>query len=325
MAIGGASGLLGTLLTEALTRRGDQVIRLVRRQEKLPDERQWNPDAGIISGPGLDDVDAVVNLAGAPIAGHRWTPKYKSEIVRSRIASTQTIVRALQVSHYEEFEDATTGTHASRFAGQCKVFLSANAVGYYGYDNGNALLPESAPPGTGFLANVCEEWQGAASPAANLGVQVAFLRTANVLDNHGGMMKLLRPLYLLGLGGRIGTGYQWVPWITSEDHVRAMLFLLDNPVNAPVNLCAPQPVRNKEFVDAYAHSLGRPARIPFPAPLVSRILTPQMVQETLLASQRAVPDALTELGFQFNQPTYEDALQWLQDNQSQAGQQQADH
>ena len=157
VAIGGASGLLGTRLAEALQDRGDEVVRLVRHPAKKPDEREWEPSAGLIDGPGLDDVDAVVNLAGAPIAGWRWSDKYKSELLRSRISTTQTVVRALQVAHYEALDkDPSLAENPGEFAGRCRVFLSANAVGYYGHNPGEAPLTEDSPAGEDFLADLCE-------------------------------------------------------------------------------------------------------------------------------------------------------------------------
>ncbi len=316
VAIGGSSGLLGSRLTEALRARGDDVVRLVRRPPTAPDERRWDPtgsgpddagdrstygpgiDAPGVQDPGLSDVDAVVNLAGASIAGWRWSHKYKGQILRSRIDSTATIVDALRLA-------------SANGKLRCKTFLSASAIGFYGYDRGDEVLTEKSTPGHGFLAQVCKGWESAANPATDLGVRVVHLRTANVLDPGGGIVKALRLPFLAGLGGRIGSGEQWFSWITSEDHVRAMLFLLDGAISGPVNLAAPDPVRNMQFVEDFARSLNRPAVIPLPTALLGVALTPQMVRETIAAGQRVVPETLEDGGFTFDHPTLTDALRLL--------------
>ena len=299
IAIGGASGMLGSRLTAALVDRGDEVVGLVRRPPTSESERQWDPRAGTISEPGLTDVDAVVNLAGAPIAGSRWSAEYKREILSSRILSTRTVVQALADAR-EEGSD------------RCKTFLSASAVGIYGFDCGDRLLPEDAPAGTGFLAGVCGAWEDEALPASDLGVRVVRLRTANVLSPRGGFLGALRPLFKLGVAGRIGDGRQWLSWIHIDDHVAAMVALLDGEVSGPVNLTAPNPVRNVAFTKEYGRVLGRPTFIQFPSPLARIALTPNMVDETVAAGQRAVPEALARSGYKFSYPVLGQALRNLE-------------
>ena len=299
IAIGGASGMLGSHLTAALVDRGDEVVGLVRRPPTSESERQWDPRAGTISEPGLTDVDAVVNLAGAPIAGSRWSAEYKREILSSRILSTRTVVQALADAR-EEGSD------------RCKTFLSASAVGIYGFDCGDRLLPEDAPAGTGFLAGVCGAWEDEALPASDLGVRVVRLRTANVLAPRGGFLGALRPLFKLGVAGRIGDGRQWLSWIHIDDHVAAMVALLDGEVSGPVNLTAPNPVRNVAFTKEYGRVLGRPTFIQFPSPLARIALTPNMVDETVAAGQRAVPEALARSGYKFSYPVLGQALRNLE-------------
>ena len=299
IAIGGASGMLGSHLTAALVDRGDEVVGLVRRPPTSESERQWDPRAGTISEPGLTDVDAVVNLAGAPIAGSRWSAEYKREILSSRILSTRTVVQALADAR-EEGSD------------RCKTFLSASAVGIYGFDCGDRLLPEDAPAGTGFLAGVCGAWEDEALPASDLGVRVVRLRTANVLSPRGGFLGALRPLFKLGVAGRIGDGRQWLSWIHIDDHVAAMVALLDGEVSGPVNLTAPNPVRNVAFTKEYGRVLGRPTFIQFPSPLARIALTPNMVDETVAAGQRAVPEALARSGYKFSYPVLGQALRNLE-------------
>lgn len=301
VAISGVSGTLGTRLRDHLERSGHQVIALVRRPPKGSSERQWDPEAGTMSAPGLEDVDAVVNLSGAPIAGFAWTKKYRKTILDSRLQTTSTLVEQIRQAR-------------SQGVGPT-VFLSASAVGYYGPDTGNRFITETSPKGPGFLACVASSWEDAANQARSAGTRVINLRTANVLAPEGGLIKVLRIPFLMGAGGRMGSGKQWFPWITAEDHVRAMTYLLesssDSGIEGPVNLAAPQPVRNKTFVKAYAASLGRPALIPFPSLPASLVLTRTMVEETVLAGQRAIPKVLSRAGFKFNQPTLQEALSWL--------------
>lgn len=289
VAIGGASGLLGSRLAEALIERGDEVIRLVRGPVTNFGQRSWDPREGTISGAGLRDVDAVVNLAGAPIAGARWSQSYRQEILNSRVNTTQTVVNAL-------------GEASASGNARCKTFLSASAIGIYGADRGDEILTERSSLGDGFLADVCRQWEGAAAPAADLGVRVVYLRTANVLAREGGMLKILRPLYLLGLGGKTGDGLQWFSWISAKDHVRAMIALLDGTLAGPVNMAAPHPVRNRTFTRDFARSLSRPAFLPFPRRAAALVLTEAMVEETIAAGQRVDPAVLRESGFVWEDP-----------------------
>lgn len=299
VAIGGASGLLGSKLTKALRDEGHEVVELVRRPSTKPEERSWDPTTNSIEAPGLADVDAVVNLAGASIAGSRWTESYKQKMRDSRVQTTKTVVEALRQARKDGND-------------RCETFLSASAMGIYGFEHGGEILTETSPQGTGFLAHVCESWEGAAKGAEDLGVRVAYLRTSNVMSNVGGMLPVLRIPFLLGLGGRIGTGKQWFSWITAEDHVRAMLFLLKTPISGPVNMTAPHPVQNEEFISQYAGHLNRPAFIPFPKFAAGLVLTKQMVDETIAAGQRVVPRVLEEAGFTWNQPTMKSAMRWLE-------------
>lgn len=281
VAIGGSTGLLGTALSRHLRGLGHEVVRLVRGQVTASDQRRWDPDAGRIDAPGLTDVDAAVNLAGAPIGGGRWTKERKTELRRSRIASTLTIVTSLDPG------------------GRCQRLLNGSAIGYYG-DVGIEVVDEATPPGRGFLAQVCTDWEAAADHAA---VSMATLRTGNVLTPSGGFLGAQRALFAAGLGGRIGDGRQFVSWIGLTDWLRAVTWLLDSELTGPVNLVAPNPVTNAAFTRAYGRFLNRPTLIPMPLFAVRALFTGEFVDEVLLASTRVRPARLLDAGFTFTQPT----------------------
>jgi len=286
VAIGGATGLLGTALARSLIRDGSEVVRLVRGEPTASDQRRWDPDAGRIASPGLDDVDAVVNFAGTPIAGARWTKERKAAIRRSRVTSTLTIVTSLSPD------------------GRCQRFLNGSAVGFYG-DTGTAVVDERDPVGRGFLAQVVGDWEAAVRHSP---VPSAMVRTGQVLAREGGFLGAQWMLFAAGLGGRIGSGRQFLSWISLADHVRAVEFLLANDLTGPVNLTSPAPVTNAAFTRAFGHHLNRPTVLPMPLPVVSAIFTREFVREALLSGQRAVPSRLTEAGFTFRHPTIGEAL-----------------
>jgi len=288
IAIGGSTGLIGSALTQHLRRTGHEVVRLVRRDPHSPDERRWDLDTASIGGPGLDDVDAVVNFAGAGIADARWTAARKRELVDSRVQSTQAIVNALQ------------------HEGQCRVFLSGSAIGYYG-DRGDEMLDETSTPGTDFLAGLVQRWEATAHEAADH-VRVATLRTGHVLAGQGGLLGKQKLIYQLGLGGRIGSGQQWVSWIALSDYVAAVMHLLQHEVSGPVNVVGPAPVRNTEFTEAFARALHRPAVLPLPLPVARAAFTNQMVDVAMLASQRVKPTVLELGGFVFEHRTIDEAM-----------------
>ena len=203
------------------------------------DQRFWDPDAGG-STPGLDDVDAVVNLAGAPIAGARWTKDRKTEIRRSRITSTLTLVTSMTPK------------------GRCQRLLNGSAIGFYG-DTGTEIVDESMPAGRGFLAEVVADWEAAAAHAP---VPTVLLRTGHVLARNGGYLAMQWPIFALGLGGKVGSGRQFLSWISLSDHVRATTFLLTSHLTGPVNLVAPNPVSNQEFTKVFGSHLRRPPDAP---------------------------------------------------------------
>jgi uncharacterized protein len=291
VAITGSSGLIGSALVAALRADGQQVTRLVRHSPRQPGEVRWDPQivGGRIAPGVLDGVDAVVNLSGAPIAGRPWTQARKQVLRASRIQSTTALVSAL--------------VRAER---PPPVLLSGSAVGWYG-DTGDREVDESAPAGTGFLADLVRDWEAAAQPAREAGIRVVTLRSGIVLSRRGGMLGPLLPLFRLGLGAQIGDGSQYISWISVTDHVAAVRYLLDHAdIDGPVNLTAPVPVTNAEFTAELARTLRRPALLRVPAPVL-RFGLGELSGE-LLASQRVVPRRLLQAGFAFRSPGIASAL-----------------
>lgn len=290
VVVAGASGLLGTALTDSLRADGHEVRRLVRRAARSGDEVGWDPAAGRLDPAALAGADAVVNLSGAGIGDKRWTGEYQQVLRDSRLEPTDLLARTIAES---ERRPAT--------------YVCASAVGFYG-DTGEAAVDESAVAGSGFLARLVADWEAAAAPAAAAGVRVVTLRTGIVLTRRGGALAQLLPLFSVGLGGRLGSGRQWMSWITLADHVRATRHLLEDAgVAGPVNLTAPQPVRNAEFTAALARALRRPAALAVPA-LALRVRFGGFADEGLLVSQRVLPARLTAAGFDFTHPDLDAAL-----------------
>ena len=289
VAISGASGFLGSALADHLRGLGISVQRLRRVARTQPPDIAWDPTTGRIDVDGLDGVDAVVNLAGESLA-RRWTSQRKRSIRDSRVVGTTALARAL-----------------ATLPRPPRVFLSGSAIGIYG-ERGNEELDEESDVGTGFLADVVTAWEQATEPAAITGIHVALLRTGLVLSPQGGALKRMVLPFALGLGGRIASGEQWMSWIGLRDWVRAVLFLMRSTrASGPVNLVAPNPVRNATFVDTLAAALHRPALVPLPSAAVS-LLFGEMGRATLLVSQRVLPRRLADCGFDFEQPSLAGAL-----------------
>jgi uncharacterized protein (TIGR01777 family) len=294
IAVTGSSGLVGTELVPALRADGHDVVRLVRRTPRTADEHRWDPEHHQVDAGLLADVDAVVNLAGVGIGDKRWTDRYKQEVVASRVDSTTTISSALAQA-------------AAADPDRPRVLLSASAVGFYG-DGGDRVLDETSPAGTDFLADVCVQWEAATAPAEAAGVRVAHLRTGLVLGE-GGLMAKLKPLFSLGVGGPMGSGKQYWPWISLRDEVDAIRFLLTADVAGPVDLTGPEPVTNAAFAKALGRVLHRPALLPVPGFALSLVLG-EFAQLGVLAGQRALPRVLMDAGFTFTHGDVESALRW---------------
>ncbi|MBB3082176.1 TIGR01777 family oxidoreductase [Geodermatophilus sabuli] len=292
VAVTGSSGLIGSHLVPALRADGHDVLRLVRRTPRTADEHRWDPQHHRIDPALLADVDAVVNLAGVGIGDRRWTAAYKQAVLSSRVDATRTVSEALA---------AATAADPTR----PRALLSGSAVGWYG-DTGDREADEGAPAGDDFLARVCTEWEAATAPAADAGVRVTLLRTGLVLGP-GGLLGRLAPLFRFGLGGRLGSGRQYWPWISLTDEVDAIRFLLATPVAGPVNLTAPTPVTNAEFARTLAHVVNRPAVLPVPG-VALRLVVGEFAPVGILAGQRAVPGRLRDAGFTWTHPDLDAAL-----------------
>lgn len=291
IAITGSSGLIGSALVTALRRDGDEVIRLVRRAPRSADEVSWDPQAprGGLDPAALRGVEAVVNLAGAGVADHRWTASYKETIRASRVTSTRALAGVLAGMKQPP-----------------SVLLSGSAVGWYG-DTGGREVDESTPAGTGFLAGVVKEWEAAADPARAAGVRVITLRTGIVLTREGGVLARLLPLFRLGLGARLGSGRQIMSWVALADWLRIVRFLRDHvEMSGPVNLTAPEPVSNATFTSELAAALHRPAALSVPSPVLELALGG--VTSDLLSSARVLPRQLSDAGFEFSFPGLAGAL-----------------
>ncbi|OBJ17587.1 TIGR01777 family oxidoreductase [Mycobacterium sp. 1245801.1] len=292
IAITGSSGLVGSALTAFLRTGGHRVVGLVRRAARGDDERQWNPDD---PDPRLlDGIDVVIHLAGASIAG-RFTEQHRKAIRDSRIEPTRRLAELL-----------------GRGEPRPGALISASAIGYYGYDRGDETLTEDSDRGDGFLADVVSDWEQATAPAQQAGVRVVQVRTGIVQSPAGGTLKLMRPLFGAGLGGRLGDGRQWLSWIGIDDLVGVYhRALWDATLSGPVNAVAPQPVRNREYTATLASVLHRPAVLPVPSLGPRLLLGEQGARELATASQRVAPAKLAAAGHRFRQPGLDGALRHL--------------
>ncbi|MFL6080375.1 MAG: TIGR01777 family oxidoreductase [Ornithinibacter sp.] len=291
IVVTGSSGLIGTPLVAALRQRGDEVVRLVRRPPRGADEVQWDPTSRTLDPRTLDAVDGVVHLAGAGVGDKRWTPAYKHEILASRVDSTHAVAEAVAAAD-----------HPVRL-------VSGSAVGFYG-DRGDEELTEASSPGNDFLSDVVIAWEAATQPAVDAGASVALLRTGIVMAPEGGAMKPMLRLARLGAGGALGSGRQFMPWITLQDEVGAIMHLLDHPeVTGPINLTASKPARQKEIAKALGAALHRPAVLPAPS-FALRAVLGEFAME-VLGGQRIVGDALRDSGYQLIHGDLDTAVRWL--------------
>ncbi|BBX23031.1 epimerase family protein [Mycolicibacter terrae] len=290
VAIAGSSGLIGSALASALRAADHQVLRIVRRAPTGTGELRWDPEAGEIDVDALTGVDAVVNLCGIGISDRRWSGAFKQNLRDSRITPTEVLSTAV----------ARAGV---------PVLINASGVAFYG-DTGARTVDESAPAGDGFLARLAQDWEAATGPARDAGARVVLARTGLVLARSGGLLARLRPLFSLGLGSRLGSGRQYMPWISLDDEIRALRFAMaESTIAGPVNLTGPAPVTNAEFTAALGRALNRPAPLQLPG-FAARVALGELADEGLLTGQRAIPAALEQAGFQFRHNTIGEALDY---------------
>jgi uncharacterized protein (TIGR01777 family) len=297
VAVTGASGLIGSALVRRLEAEGHTVCRITRRGGDARSIR-WDPANSHIDAGQLDGLDAVVHLAGAGVGDHRWSSDYKEEILQSRVRGTATIAQALV-----------------RLDKPPSVLVSASAVGYYGV-RGGEVLEEDSGAGSGFLADVCVRWEEATAPASAAGIRVAHSRTGVVLSAAGGALKRQLLPWRLGAGARLGSGRQFLSWITRRDVVQAIVYLIaSQELSGPFNVTSPAPVPNAEFTRALGRAVHRPAVLAVPEVVLRLAVGDEMAGEFLLASQRAMPTRLLAAGFAFADPDLAGALAVALDDQ----------
>jgi uncharacterized protein (TIGR01777 family) len=288
VAIAGSSGLIGSALVYALRATDRRVLRIVRRAPSNADEVFWNPDSGEFDASTLRGVDAVVNLCGVNVGEKRWSGAFKQILRDSRIGPTEVLSAAVVEAGVP-------------------VLINASAVGYYG-DTRGRTTDETAPPGEGFLPQLCRDWEAATAPARHDGARVVLVRTGLVLAPAGGILSRIKPLFSFGLGARLGNGRQYMPWISLEDEIRALLFAITHDeLSGPVNLTGPAPVTNAEFTAALGRAVNRPTPLMVPG-FALRTLLGEFADEGLLGGQRAIPAALERAGFTFHHNTIGEAL-----------------
>lgn len=287
--IAGASGFVGRALVPLLRKNGNAVFKLTRKKTLLKDDEiSWDPDSGQLDAASLEGADVIINLAGENIAS-RWTKAKKKAILESRTAATRLLVEAIPLLRAPPHQ-----------------LINASAIGYYG-SRGNQVLTEETSDGQGFLANVCKEWEQAAKSGTKKDVKVAIVRIGIVLGKEGGALKSMLTPFKLGLGGIIGSGDQWMSWISLQDLAAIFTFIVEKGLDGTINAVAPNPVTNAQFTKTLGTALGRPTIFPVPA-FAARLLFGEMGDELLLSSTRVAPERLLKAGFVFTTPRLEEAL-----------------
>jgi uncharacterized protein (TIGR01777 family) len=286
----GSTGLIGSELCSFLSAERHHVLRMVRKARTGADEVSWDPSSGKLDSGALEGIDTVIHLAGENIAGGRWTAKRKRRIRESRINGTRLLAQSL-----------------AHLSNPPKILISVSAVGYYG-DRGEEQLVEESSPGTGFLPDLCREWEEATEPASRKGIRVVIPRLGTVLSPKGGALALMLPIFRLGIGGRIGSGRQYMSWIAMDDLIGVFHHAIRcESLQGPVNAVSPNPVTNLIFSKTLGHVLSRPVLFALPS-LAARVVFGEMADEALLASAKVSAARLKDSGYQFRFPGLEDAL-----------------
>jgi uncharacterized protein len=292
VAITGSSGLIGSALVESLRADGVDVVRFVRRPPAHDDEAHWDPTTETIDRGALERADAVVHLAGEGLGEKRWTDAQKRRITESRIKGTNAVARGLADLAVD---------------GKARVLVSGSAVGYYGL-RGDEVLTETSTPGSGFLADLCKEWEAATRPAEAAGVRVVRLRTGIVLARDGALGRML-PLFRLGLGGKLGSGRQWWSWVSLQDMVGLARHAIEtHGLEGPMNGTSPHPATNGEITKALGRVLNRPTFLAVPKFALSIAMGPELTEEMIMAGQRVIPEVAQQTGYAFRQPTLDEAM-----------------
>lgn len=286
--ITGGSGFLGTALIKRLLQQQHHITVTSRAPEKFPIQHAALTAIKTNQLSSIQPIDLVINLAGAGIADKRWTDQRKEELLQSRLKTTQALIDWFK-----------------QLAVKPKQFLSGSAIGWYG-SHGNNVIDETSSAEAGFSHELCQAWEQCALQATQMGIPTTLLRTAVALDPAGGMLKQLKPVYQFGGGGRLGSGEQWFSWISRDDWVNAVLFLIQHPLEGAVNLAAPSPVTQQQFAEEFASSLNRPAIFPMPEPIVKLVFGE--MSHLFLDSQKIMPNRLSNAGFTFRQATLGKAL-----------------
>jgi uncharacterized protein (TIGR01777 family) len=290
----GSHGFIGSALVEALSSAGHRPVRLVR-SDPAPgaDEVRWDPSGGTIDAGGLEGLDGVVHLAGVGIGDRRWTEQHKARVLDSRVRGTRLLAETL-----------------ANLNKPPAVLVSASGIDYYG-SRGNEILTESSSTGTGFLAEVCRQWEASTEPAAAAGIRVWRIRSALVFGTSGGLLPRVLLPFRLGIGGKLGSGRQYWPWIILDDHIAAIMHLLATDGDGPVNLASPNPVQNAELTRVAGRVLRRPTFASVPVTALRLALGSQMANELVLSSHRVVPERLLSQGFDFRFPDLEQGLRYV--------------
>jgi len=290
ICITGATGLIGSALDVSLRKKNHRVVHLVRKSPISGNRISWDPASGKLDKEALEGMEAVVHLAGESITGGRWSPEKKRRILQSRLEGTSLLSESL-----------------AGLASPPKVLVSASAIGYYG-DRGEERLDETSGPGTGFLSDVCRQWEKAAERATAGGIRVVTLRTGIALSARGGALGRMLPVFRIGLGGKIGSGRQYMSWIALEDLTGIIEYAIQNEsLRGPINVVSPNPVSNRDFTKTLARVLSRPSACILPG-FAARLVFGEMADALLLASTRVIPSRLTDAGYSFRFPALEDAL-----------------